>query len=219
MIIGLLVWVAYIPFNYQSTSIWYKTGADRVLLRTGKVIGLMAATLLFFQVLFISRLKIIEAILPFKWLMRIHRFNGGILAFLALLHPFFVLTLEDIRNMPAEWRYWPEGIGAILLFLIWIILITGKWRTFWNFSIGTWRVFHKFATLSAVILAATHILNVSDTYVVGPPRFYIVSAVAVFILLWLWLQIKKRSGRFQYEIFVLLSGPDPLFFPFYMHTL
>lgn len=192
IVLGLLAWAVYIPFAYQSTSIWYKIGVDRVLLRIGKVIGLLAATLLFLQVTFIAHLQFVESIFSPRVLIRIHKINAGLIAFMALMHPLFVFAPEDINNITIESKYWPEGIGALLLVLIWIIFTTSKYRSFLNFSFNRWRIFHRFAALSAVILLAVHMMNVSDTFIVGPPKIYTLSATTLSLVLWLWIQVKKR---------------------------
>ena len=190
-VLAILAWAVCIPFLYQSTSIWYKIGTDRILLRSGKVIGLVAATLLFLQIIFIAHLTIVESIFSPGTLNRIHKINAGVIASLALLHPLFVFAPEDISNIAIEKRYLPEGIGALLLVLIWVIFTTAKYRSFLDFSYNKWKVFHRFAALSAVILLVVHVLNVSDTFSVGPPKLYVIGAAAMHVMLWVWIQIKK----------------------------
>ena len=47
----VLVGAMSVPFFFESPSMWYKFGFDKALLRTGKMLGLVVATLLFFQLI------------------------------------------------------------------------------------------------------------------------------------------------------------------------
>jgi hypothetical protein len=58
----LIVSVCTIPFVFESPSIFYKFGINKTFLRSGKVFGVTAAALVFFQVLLVSRLKILDRI-------------------------------------------------------------------------------------------------------------------------------------------------------------
>ena len=49
-----------IPFLFESPSILYKFGIEKTFLRSGKVLGVTAAVLVFFQVLLVSRLKFLD---------------------------------------------------------------------------------------------------------------------------------------------------------------
>jgi len=196
MFLLLLVGAASIPFFYESKSMWYRFGLDKTMIRTGKVFGLLAATLLMLQLLLSARLAILDRIFTFKILNRVHRINGGIIAVCAVLHPLFVFAPEDIANLPPEWRYWPEVTGAGLLLLIWTIYSTAAWRTFLNFSYKKWWILHRIATLAAVVVVTIHVLKVSSAFEAGQsPRLMVFTAVAFYAVLWIWVRVKRRWKR------------------------
>ena len=62
LVLSLLIGAFSIPFVFESQSIRYKLGMDKTLLRTGKVLGMIAATLLLFQLYLSARFKILDRI-------------------------------------------------------------------------------------------------------------------------------------------------------------
>ncbi len=195
LVLGFFIGAACIPFFYQSTSMWYKFGVDRILLRTGKVIGMLAASLLLLQLLLAANLKIVTVVFPRPKLIKLHKFNAGLLAVLALIHPLFIFAPEDISTIPLEWKYWPEIVGAFLLLLIWFIFTTGRWREFLQLSFPAWRLFHRIAVITAFFLLALHVFFVSDTFQAGLPRYAVFLSLGSYFCLWLWLRIRTFLGK------------------------
>jgi len=196
LLLLLLVGAASIPFFYESKSMWYRFGVDKTLIRTGKVFGLLAATLLMLQLLLSARLTVLDRIFTFRILNRVHRINGGIIAVCAVLHPLLVFAPEDIANLSPEWRYWPEVTGAGLLLLIWTIYSTAAWRSFLDFSYKKWWILHRIAALAAVVMVTIHVLYVSSAFEAGqPPRLMVFTALAFYAVLWIRVQIKRRWKR------------------------
>ncbi len=191
LLLFLLAGACSIPFIFDSPSIRYKFGLDKVFLRTGKVLGLFAAVLLLIQFSLIARLKILDRIFEFNNLYIFHRINAVTISILALLHPLFVFAPEDINNLPWELRYWPEMIGAFLLVLIWILMATGIWRTFLEFSFDRWRIFHRAATFTAVIALFIHILFVSESFESGLPRYLVLTAGCMYATIFVWVKMKQ----------------------------
>ncbi|MFZ1955115.1 MAG: hypothetical protein WAU34_06430, partial [Desulfobacterales bacterium] len=72
----VLVGAMSIPFFFESPSMWYKFGLAKALLRTGKMIGLAAATLIFFQLIQAARLKVLDRIFSLPGLVRSHRLSA-----------------------------------------------------------------------------------------------------------------------------------------------
>ncbi len=64
-----------IPFRYESFSILYKFGIQKVYLRSGKVIGITVVLLVFYQILLASRFRFLERIYSFDRL-EYHEGNG-----------------------------------------------------------------------------------------------------------------------------------------------
>jgi predicted ferric reductase len=98
----LIVSVCTIPFVFESSSILYKFGINKTFLRSGKVFGVTAAALVFFQVLLVSRLKILDRIFSLNRIYIFHRINGMVIASLALMHPILVLAAENFTIFPFE---------------------------------------------------------------------------------------------------------------------
>jgi hypothetical protein len=114
----LLVGAMSVPFFFESPSMGYKSSLAKALLRTGKMLGLAAAKLLFFQLLLAGHLKVLDRVFSLPDLVCIHRLNARVILLLALLPPILVLASEEKRIIPLELRYWPECLGAGVLTLI-----------------------------------------------------------------------------------------------------
>ena len=123
-----------------------------------------AGVLLLIQLVFSARLRVLDHIFSLNKLYRFHRINAVMIAVIALLHPLFVFAPEDISNLPIELKYWPEVLGAVLLLVIWMLVATGIWRLFLNFSFQRWWLFHRIITFLVVMMLLLHVLNVSDNY-------------------------------------------------------
>ncbi len=129
IVIALILGAVSLSFLYESPSIRYKFGWDRVMLRTGKVVGLTAFVLLVLQLPIAGRIKFLDRIFSLPGLYKIHRINGIIIGILVLLHPILVTLPENRFMVPFEMRYWPEWVGVALLTAILVQLTVGKWRT------------------------------------------------------------------------------------------
>ena len=180
-----------IPFFFESPSMWYKFGFAKVLLRSGKVLGMAAATLLFFQLILVGRLKVLDRVFSLPGLVRTHRINAIAILQLALLHPLFVLTSENNLTIPLEMRYWPEWVGVCLLVVIIIQFSSSRWRNAMRINYHRWLLLHRCAGVLIVGLVSLHILFVSETFSEeGFPRDAAILATVLLALLWLWI----RSG-------------------------
>ena len=100
-----------IPFAFESPSMWYKFGIEKVSLRTGKMLGLTACLLIFLQLPLAGRLKFLDRIFSLPGLIRQHRMHAWAIAILALIHPLCVLLPEG--NLSSHWRcaIGPSGSG------------------------------------------------------------------------------------------------------------
>jgi predicted ferric reductase len=189
-VLTLLAGAASVPFVFESRSILYKLGADKTLLRTGQVMGMIAATLLLFQLLLSSRLKFLDHIFALNRLYLFHRVNAVVIAVLAGLHPLFVFAPEDITSIPVELKYWPEVLGALMLVFICFITASGIWRLFLAFKFHRWWLFHRITGFAVVVMLVFHLLYVSETFESGLPRFIVVLAGGVSALLFGWVKVK-----------------------------
>ncbi len=165
----LIVGACTIPFFFESPSIRYKFGIYKTFLRSGKVFGVTAAALVFFQVLLVSRLKILDRIFSLHRIYLFHRMNGMAIAGLALMHPLLVMASENFTIFPFEIRYWPEFLGVGVLVFIVMLIIMANWRLMFGFAYDKWLRFHRLGTLLAIVLLLVHILFVSETFTSGLP--------------------------------------------------
>jgi predicted ferric reductase len=187
----LLVGAMSVPFFFESPSMWYKFGFDKALLRTGKMFGLAAATLLFFQLFLAGRLKVLDRVFSLPGLVRSHRLNAFAILFLALSHPILVLSSEEKLIIPLELRYWPEWVGVGVLTLIVLQFSLSQWRRSFRITFHRWLLWHRCVGVSILGLVILHILFVSETFSEeGIPRIAVLVSTALLAMLWLWI----RSG-------------------------
>lgn len=172
-----------IPFLFESPSILYKFGIEKTFLRSGKVFGVTAAALVFFQVLLVSRLKFLDRIFSLNRLVALHRINGLAIAFLALVHPILIIAAENFTLFPFEKRYWPEFLGVGVCIFILVLVTTANWRLMFNFAYDQWLRFHRLITVVSIALMTVHILFVSETFATGLPHAFVVVAAGINLML------------------------------------
>ena len=176
-----------IPFFFESPSMWYKFGLAKVLLRSGKVIGILAAVLLFYQLILVSRLRILDQVFSLPRLVRAHRYNAVAVILLAGLHPICILSSENTLLIPLEMRYWPEWAGVGLLAAIASQFSISQWRTKLGMRFDNWLLIHRCLGVSILGLLIVHILFVSETFSEkGLPREATILSAVLLALLWLW---------------------------------
>ena len=154
----------YIPFVYQTETLWYKFGIDKSMLRAGQMIGLLAAVLLFVQILLAARGKFLKKLFGIAALMRWHRTNGFIISFLVLSHATLILAPEGLTNLPIGKRYWPEMVGMLLLAFILSMAITSKFREILRLNYRRWKTIHRLLGYCAIVLLLIHVLFVSESF-------------------------------------------------------
>ncbi len=79
-----------VPFYYETQTLWYKVGADKVMLRSGQLAGLFALVLLIGQILLALRVKFFEHLFGGTRLMRWHQLNGVLIFCTACSHVLLV---------------------------------------------------------------------------------------------------------------------------------
>ncbi len=181
----LMAVAASIPFLFESPSLYYKMGMDKIFLRTGKVMGPIGALLMFSQALHISRFQFLENLFSLKGLYRFHRISGKLIAVLVILHPFFIMAAENFTFFPFEKRYWPEFVGMGLVLLILGVVIISVWQSGLGISRNTWQGLHRWLTPVIVLFLFVHILFVSESFSTGWPRagLFLVGGGAVLLFL------------------------------------
>lgn len=181
-----------IPFVYESQTLWYKAGLNKILLRAGQLAGLFAALSLCTQILLGARGRFLEEHFGVAALMRWHRINGLLLACLALLHMVLVVVPEGIGNLPVGVKYWPEMVGGLLLFLVLAMVISSRFREQFGLVYKRWRFVHRLLAYFLPLLVAVHILFVSDSFEHAVPRAGLLTVLAALAV---WVVRFKRVAR------------------------
>ncbi len=184
-----------IPFVYETQTLWYKVGVDKLTLRSAQMLGLAAVVLLMVQILLGARGRLLQQLYGAAALMRWHRVNGIIIALLAGSHMLLVLLPEGLTNLPIGIKYWPEMLGMLLLGIILVLVISAQWRRQLRLNYQRWRLFHKVFGYLILMLIGLHVLFVSESFQLIVPRtaFLVVFAGVVAAV----LMSKKAPGLQQ----------------------
>lgn len=196
IILLILGFAATIPFFWESKSLWYKTGSDKLLLQLGKVFGLFAAVLFFCQIVLVQRLVIFDRIFGLDRLYSFHRINSLLILGLAALHATLVIFPEGLDNLPIGWKFWPELLGALLFIMLApFIAIAFLRRKLLSYEL--WRKIHRLAGYLLLVVLATHILYVSDSFEAGVPliTLFVLVAAVVLIIFFSRLYTAKMTLR------------------------
>jgi len=197
----LLIGALSIAFLFESPSIKYKFGIDKSLLRTGKLLGLAATTLLLVQLLLGARLKVLDRIFTLPRVWAWHRINGYLIALLALLHPVFIMWPEDFTLPPLELEYWPQAVGLLLLILICCQVAVSRWRQKLGIVFQRWRQIHGYVGGLVILLLVLHILFVSESFEEGLPRVALLTVTGMGLLFIIAARVRRwRATKKRYEV-------------------
>jgi predicted ferric reductase len=215
LIIGILLGIvlllviagaASIPFYYESSTILYKFGLDRHLLRLGQVMGMVAGCVLLLQIILGARLKYLDRVFGLCNIFRFHRVAGLIMAGLIIIHPITVFIPENRIFIPLELRYWPEFVGLFLLMLIIFAVISSHWRAWLRFPFHRWWPIHRWAAVLIVAAFWVHVLSVSEAFGQKPLQMAVFLSMGIYGLLFFW--VRTRSIRNRRRTF-LVSAVEP----------
>ena len=184
-----------VPFFFESSSILYKFGSDRQLLRSGQVVGVVAGCLLLLQIILGARLKCLDRIFGLSNLFKSHRINAIIIACLISIHPILIFISDDRISIPLEFRYWPEFAGLCLLLLIMFMVISSYWRAGIRLTFHRWWPIHRGAAILIVIAFWVHVLSVSETFEQKIPKMLAFCAMGLCGLIFLWIRTRPIRDR------------------------
>ncbi len=184
-----------IAFVYESTTLWYKIGMDKTMLRTGQLFGLLTAVQLLFQIILAVRGKSLEELFGVATLMRWHRANGIAISLFAMCHVALVLAPEGITNFPIGKKYWPEMVGVLLFLVILSMAVSSLFRQQLGLVYARWRVVHRVFGYSALVLTTVHVLFVSDSFRESVPKIALASGVTAVIIFVLIVKLKGRRKQ------------------------
>ena len=184
-----------IPFVYESQTLWYKLGIEKTILRGGQILGLLAATLLFIQVLIAARGRFLKKLFGVAGLMRWHRAIGLTVPFLAVGHALLVLAPEGLTNLPIGKKYWPEMVGLLLLLVVLLMSISSRLREKWRLDYKKWRVVHKIFGYPVIVLIVVHVLFVSDSFEHPVPKVALITTFLGVLILVILSKIVTRPTK------------------------
>jgi predicted ferric reductase len=180
----LLAVVMSIPTYYQTTTLWYKTGADKMMLYAAQYIGLAALVLLYLQAILSARGKFLDQVFGPALLLRLHRSNGVLLLVLAASHMLLVLVPEGLANLPLGKKFWPEMVGGALFVIIALLVVFSYFRETIRLPYKAWRFLHRPAGYLTLGLVTVHVVFVSESFEQTVPRILL---LALFTLTVLWI--------------------------------
>lgn len=209
LVAGVIVsFGAWLPWEYPSSSMLYKFGIDRDILTLGKSAGVAAVVLMGLQILFIARLPLIERMMGYDRMVRIHRVVGIIIAGLVIMHPLLVFAVEDVATIPVKWEYWPEVLGGGLLVSLTIYAAMAYGRSFSRISYHYWKWMHQAGAIVLVMASLVHVCYVTDSYRSGAPLVFLVCVGIVVAVCWGWILFRPFMDGEKHEVVSLTRvGP------------
>lgn len=184
-----------VPFFFESQSLYYKFGLDKALLQWGKAAGLAAAVLMVYQIIFVSRFRVLETHFTRKRLWAAHKTCGKLIVLLVTLHPLLILGSDGFAFFPLEKRYWPEFTGIFLWMLILGIVGISVFQSRLPLSYRTWQVLHRVGVPAAVCLVFIHAGFVSESFVSGFPRAGLFLAAGMAGVLFIRMYAKRLLNK------------------------
>lgn len=190
-----------IPFYFESSTILYKFGLNRPLLRLGQIMGMVAGCLMLLQIILGARLKCLDRIFGLCNLFRFHRIAGFIIACLIIIHPITIFIPENRIFIPLELRYWPEFVGLFLLLLMIATVIASYWRAGLRLPFHRWWPIHRVAAISIIAAFWVHVMAVNDTFEQKLLKMIAFGAIGLCAFLFVWIRTRRlRSQRKAFRV-------------------
>ncbi|MFH2061159.1 MAG: ferric reductase-like transmembrane domain-containing protein [Pseudomonadota bacterium] len=186
----ILVFACAIPFYFESPSMFYKFGTAKLMLRSGKIFGILAGALMAFQAISAARFVFLNKIFSQAQALKFHKINGVWLTIFAICHPVFILWAEGFSFFPFEKRYWPEFLGMGLLLFLTIMVLIAFFRIQIKIGWNKWLVSHRISALLVFFGVFVHASNVSKSFESGLPYILLLTAflTAVIVLVFKWVK-------------------------------
>lgn len=179
---AFLAVVLAIPSYFETTTLWYKTGADKLMLLIGQYTGLTALVLLYLQIVLSVRGAFLSRVFGEVKLIRLHKLNALFIVTLATAHVLLVLIPEGLANLPIGKKFWPEMVGAVLFAVITAIVASSYLRRQLRLPFSLWRFIHKPAGYLALLLVTIHVLFVSESFEQLLPRIFLLTLFTLTVV-------------------------------------
>jgi predicted ferric reductase len=193
-----------LPFYFESASILYKFGWERLILLAAHAMGVAAGYLLLIQVLLAARLKVLDRLFGLDVLFKIHRACGIAIATTVLLHPVLIFLSDDRLFIPFQLRYWPEFVGL----LVWVLLVATAvfscWRARFRIAFHRWWFFHRNAAVLIFAAFWIHLYFVNETFRHGVPLAIFWGGLGLGALAMIWSRTRfLRLQRNPFSVSVV----------------
>jgi len=159
--------------------------------KTGRVIGLLAATLVFLQFILSSKLKILDRIFGLHRVLYFHGILGLSLVILASLHPLFMFAPADASIGPFRLSIWPKLLGMLLLIGLWTGVCAARWRRFLGLEYQRWYFMHRLGMFTAIVILTVHLLNVNRDFHQGWPLYGLWTGLCMYTAFFFWIVVLK----------------------------
>ena len=201
--VGFLAGAAVVALKSYSAVATAHGESAALIVTIGKICGLLAGSLVLFQFVLSSRLKVLDRIFGLHGLFQSHRILGVSAVVLASLHPMLIFAPRSIMPPALSLSIWPIFVGAALLMGLWVGACLALWRKFLRLQYGAWRPFHCVGMFGAAAFFTIHASNVAHDFSSGWPRYALFTAVGLYAILFAavilikpWL---KKRRKFQVE--------------------
>ncbi len=191
----LVVGALSLPFVYESQTLWYKAGVNKILLRAGQLFGMLALVSLIVQIILGTRGKFLETAFGVAALVAWHKTNRTFICCLATAHIMLVLLPEGLTNLPIGLKHWPEMVGGGLFLVIVSQVISSRYKQQLRFAYKQWRVVHRLLGYLALCLLATHVWFVADSFAHNVPRLALVVMLVTVLVLISSIKIMKYNEK------------------------
>jgi predicted ferric reductase len=170
--------------------------------KTGQVLGLLAASLVFLQFVLSAKPKTLDRIFGLHRVLYFHRFLGFSLVIMASLHPMFMFAQTDASIGPFRLAIWPRLLGMLLLTGLWVGVCAARWRRFLNIEYQRWYFLHRLGMFGAIVILTLHLWNVTRDFHRGWPLYGLGVGLSIYAALFFWNVVLKprRLQRQAYSV-------------------
>jgi hypothetical protein len=180
-----------LPFFFESQSLYYKFGMDKIMLQWGKSAGHIALVLMVWQLVHMSGIGFLKKKIPVKQLFLLHQRSGILIGFLVIIHPVLILGSDGFVFFPLEGRYWPEFTGIGLMVLLLAFIGISHWRGKLKLPVKKWKRIHRIGAPLILFLTFVHSGFVSRTFDHVLPMAWLGLMAVIVLVLFARIYIKR----------------------------
>jgi len=186
----LLVGAAALGFRTHAEAVVRQGARAAGLMLAGKAAGLLAAMLVMLQFSLSARLKVLDRAFGLDRLLRVHRYFGASAGLLACTHPVLLFMTGVYPLGSFRWKLWPEFLGAIVLSVLFVVVVTSLWRQFLLLPFESWRRIHQL-TFVVAAMATVHALSHGSDLAVSWMRLMWLAVFGGYAALFGWVKVIK----------------------------